>query len=71
MAPPLQGNACPDKLDYAKWPRALQEPVGRRGEAGSPKGQDEDGSALFERIEQQHRSDRDNAEQGETVHLFD
>src|SRR5579863_1665536 len=68
--PAAQGHQRPNALHYSKGPGALQKPVGRGKHAGSGEGQDEPAVTRFQRVENKHGRDGEQAEGSQAIHGF-
>jgi hypothetical protein len=53
--PSLEGDSRPDQFDNAEGPGTLQEPIDGGDNAPSGEGENEPMTAMFERIEHEHR----------------
>jgi hypothetical protein len=68
-SPAPHGDHCPDGLDHPEGPCPLQESIGRTERTGDRKAKDVPGTAVFERIEDEHGRYREQPEGRERVHL--
>src|SRR5882762_8479874 len=66
--PAADRDQSPDSLDHSERPGALQEPIDRPERAGHRKAQDVPRTAVFERIEDQHRHHGKQAKNIEKIH---
>ena len=66
--PSSHGDQRPNCLKQSERPRSLQESVGGTEDTGCGEGQDERSAAIFQRVADQHRSNRRQAEKSECIH---
>jgi hypothetical protein len=63
----MQRDKGPNGFDNPEWPCALQESVDGSQSTRAGESHDEPGTAIFQRIEDQHRGDGGQAEEGEVI----
>ena len=67
--PASHRDGRPDQLDHAERPRPLQEAIGGPERARSRERQHEPPASSFERIADDHRGDREQAEERQEIHV--